>query len=405
MVLEMDLAGFALQEMEIHPLMFLIRTVSMILQTFSSTLHNPSTRHTRANYVGTTLIVVMIIHHSFDQPPWYSIDHEEDLNQHTISDVHDRWDKLNESQNELINMMQSFCEMKELQQLEQATNLSTYTTKPSRHFNSFYNDDDDYDYEESTIPLNEIISQIPPSIAIIPVLPTVEPEDSLIMGNEELSTIPENECNLPSCDDFSPINISEGKSVTFSNPLFNLNDDFNSSDDESLSDEDVLEDNVKIYSNPLFEFDDEYISSYVNLLFDEMLEDINKKNSYVSNLDEPALLVTPLSNANEDECFDPEGNFDEIDAFSDNVTSSNFEDSYYDSKGDVLYLESFLSDDTTPKLPPKVFLDGDPRSLNDINNLKITVKVSTLEFRRIFFPIYVSLPFKDRHYLFFTYVI
>ncbi|GKE49976.1 hypothetical protein Tco_1481234 [Tanacetum coccineum] len=60
-----------------------------------------------------------------------------------------------------------------------------------RRFNSiFYDDDDD---EESTIPLNEIISQLPPSIAITPVLPTIEPEDSLIMGDEKLSTIPEKE--------------------------------------------------------------------------------------------------------------------------------------------------------------------------------------------------------------------
>ncbi|GJU84388.1 hypothetical protein Tco_1291934 [Tanacetum coccineum] len=106
------------------------------------------------------------------------------------------------------------------------------------------------------------------------------------MGNEELSTIPEKESDefikssvedlipipresedtsgsdgesiLPSSDDFSPI--FEEKSVTFSNPLFDSNNDFSSSDDESLSDEDVPED-VKIYSNPLFEFDDEYISS------------------------------------------------------------------------------------------------------------------------------------------------
>ncbi|GKE08583.1 hypothetical protein Tco_1412134, partial [Tanacetum coccineum] len=87
----------------------------------------------------------------------------------------------------------------------------------------------------------------------------MEPEDSLIMGDEELSTIPEkesdefikssvedlvpipseskdtsrsdSECDLSSCDDFSPINISEEKSVTFSNLLFDSNDDFTSSDD------------------------------------------------------------------------------------------------------------------------------------------------------------------------------
>ncbi|GKE76676.1 hypothetical protein Tco_1542796, partial [Tanacetum coccineum] len=115
----------------------------------------------------------------------------------------------------------------------------------------------------------------------------------------------DSKCDLPSCNDFSPINAFEEKSVTFSNPLFDSNDDFTSSDDESLSDEDVLEDNVKIYSNPLLEFYDEYTSNDVNPLFDKVLENIKSKESYVSNLHEPALLVTPLSDANEDECFDP----------------------------------------------------------------------------------------------------
>ncbi|GKB85726.1 hypothetical protein Tco_0957998 [Tanacetum coccineum] len=47
---------------------------------------------------------------------------------------------------------------KELQHLEQVANLST---SPSQRFKSFYyDDDDDYDYKESTIPLNEIDSQI-----------------------------------------------------------------------------------------------------------------------------------------------------------------------------------------------------------------------------------------------------
>ncbi|GKE47491.1 hypothetical protein Tco_1478749, partial [Tanacetum coccineum] len=220
-------------------------------------------------------------------------------------------------------------------------------------------------YEESTIPLNEIVSQIPPSIAITPVLTTLEPEDSLIMGNEELSTIPEkesdefikssvedlvpipsesedtsesnSECILPLCDDFSPINVYEEKSVTFSNPLFDSNNDFTSSDDESLSDEDFPEDNVKIYSNPLFEFDDEYISSDVNPLFDEELENIESRESYVSNLDEPDLLVIPFSDANEDEGFDLGGDIDKIDAFLDIVVSTDIVNDYYDSERDIIY--------------------------------------------------------------------
>ncbi|GJW72043.1 hypothetical protein Tco_0128960 [Tanacetum coccineum] len=221
----------------------------------------------------------------------------------------------------------------------------------------------------------------------------MEAEDSLIMGDEDLSTNPEKEsdefirssvkdlvpipsesedtfgsdsgCDLPSCDDFSPINIPEGKSVTFSNSLFDSNEDFTSSNDESLTDEDVPEDKVKIYSNPLFEFDDEYISSDVNQLFDEVLENIESKDSYVSNLDKPALLVTPFSDANEDECFDPGGEIDKIDAFLDMDISTDIEDGYHDSEGDIIYLESLLNNDTIPYLPLEVFLDHDPKNLKD----------------------------------------
>nr|GEU78261.1 hypothetical protein [Tanacetum cinerariifolium] len=195
------------------------------------------------------------------------------------------------------------------------------------------------------------------------VLPIKDLEDSLIMRNKELSTIPkkesdevikssvedfvpipseskdtsgsDSECDLPSYDDFSPFNVPKGKSVTFFNPLFDSNDDFTSSDDESLSDEDVPEDNV--------------------------LEDIESKDSYDFNLDDPALLVTPLFDSNEDEYFNSGGDVDEINAF---VIPLDFKDGYYDLKGEVLYLESFVSDDTIPNLPFEVFLGHDLRSLS-----------------------------------------
>nr|GEV19240.1 hypothetical protein [Tanacetum cinerariifolium] len=133
-----------------------------------------------------------------------------------------------------------------------------------------------------------------------------------ILSESEDTFGSDSERDLPSCDDFSPIDVPEEKSVTFSDPLFDSNDDFTSSNDESLSVEDVREDKVKIYSNPLFEFDDEYISSDVNPLFDEVLENIKNKDSYDSNLDEPDLLVTPPSDASEDKCFDLGDNVDEI---------------------------------------------------------------------------------------------
>ncbi|GJS81998.1 hypothetical protein Tco_0748539 [Tanacetum coccineum] len=341
-------------------------------------------------------------------------------------------DMIDELKSKFNGMSIEINKKKDLQRLEPVANLSTY---PLQRFKSFcYDDDDDYDYEEISIPLRDIISKLPSSIAITSVLPTLDPEDSLIMGNEELSTIPEkdsdkvikssvedfvpipsesedtsgsdSECILPSCDDFSPINVYEETSVTLSNPLFNSNDDFTSSDDESLSDEDVPKDNVKIYSNPLFEFDDEYISSNVNPLFDEVLENIECKVSYDSNLDEPTLLVTPLSDFNEDVClglsddielllyhdpcisvkifydapiddliFDPGGDIDEIDTFLNVDISTDIEDGYHDSEGDILYLEHLLSDDTTLSLPPKVFLDHDPRSVFGLHKMRLAASL------------------------------
>ncbi|GKA08902.1 hypothetical protein Tco_0688233 [Tanacetum coccineum] len=261
MVLEKDFAGFALQEMEIHPLMLLIRTLSMILQMFSPTLHNPSMNHTRVNYVGTTLIMVMIVHHGY--------------------------------------------------RLSMSRNRATIKTL------------------ESTIPLNEIISQIPPSIAITTVLSTMEPEDSLIMWDEGLSTIPEKESDeviKSSIEDLVPIP-SESEDTS----------DSDKDDDESLPEEDVSEENFKIYLNPLFEFDEEYISSDINPLFNEVLEDIENKDSY-----ELTFLVTPLSDVNKDKCFDPGGGIDEIDAFLDIDVPTDIKDGYHDSEGDIIYLRVCL---------------------------------------------------------------
>nr|GEY88292.1 hypothetical protein [Tanacetum cinerariifolium] len=295
----------------------------------------------------------------------------------------------------------------EYHQREQTAKLSTHTLEPLRCFNIIcYDDDDDYDYKESTIPLNIINSQIHSSIVITTsplVLPIEDPEASLIIGNEELNTILEKEsdefikpsvedlvpipsesedtsvsesvCILPSCNDFCPIDIPEEKSMTFSNPLFNSNDDFIPSNDELLSNEDVLEDNV--------------------------LENIESKDSYDSNLDKPDLLVTYFSDANKDECFDSRGNDDEINVL-------DCEDSYYDSEGDIIYLKSLLNDDLVHRDPsiPAMSNDDWKKILYDAPILMTEEKVFDLGIHdQIFSPTYVSLPFTDIHYLFFTYVV
>ncbi|GJY14866.1 reverse transcriptase domain-containing protein [Tanacetum coccineum] len=114
----------------------------------------------------------------------------------------------------------------------------------------------------------------------------------------------------------------------------------------------------QVYSNPLFEFDDNFTSSNVNPLFNEMDEDVVNENSNVSDSDEPVLLNTPLSD--KVECFAPEDDIDEIDAFLAMEVSSNFEEGYFDSEGDVTFLENLLSDDTTHNLAPEVISDHEP---------------------------------------------
>ncbi|GJU39911.1 hypothetical protein Tco_1192868 [Tanacetum coccineum] len=92
------------------------------------------------------------------------------------------------------------------------------------------------------------------------------------MGNEDLNSIPNKElnkeilipipreskigkdCDFPSCDDFQSFK-------TFSNPLFEKQDDFPSRNDESILKEEVHKETFKSYLNPLFENDEEIISN------------------------------------------------------------------------------------------------------------------------------------------------
>ncbi|GJR86138.1 hypothetical protein Tco_0210149 [Tanacetum coccineum] len=154
-------------------------------------------------------------------------------------------------------------------------------------------------------------------------------------------------------------------------------------DDKSFLKEDVQEESFQVYSNPLFEFDDNYNSSDINPLFNEMLEDVESKDSNVSNFDEPALLNTPLFD--EDECFDPGGDINKIDAFLDD---------YNDLEGDVLE----ILHNTTHNLSPEVFFDHEPQCLKDepkLGNMKHMVEVFDPGiWERIFSPSYVDYPLR-----------
>ncbi|GJU60580.1 hypothetical protein Tco_1238346 [Tanacetum coccineum] len=192
-------------------------------------------------------------------------------------------------------------------------------------------------------------------IAITPVLPTEEPDNSLSMGDEHLSTIPEtksdelikssvenlvpilsesedfsdieSECDVPVCDNFT----------TFSNPLFDADDDFSSSDDESFSDEDVPK---EIYSNPLF--DEEIISTKIdphhfNAESDLIESLLNRDISIVSSPKFDSLL----------EEFS--GELAHIDLIPPGINETDF-----DPEEEIRLVEKLLYDNSSPR-PPEEF--------------------------------------------------
>ncbi|GKD62397.1 hypothetical protein Tco_1299906 [Tanacetum coccineum] len=164
----------------------------------------------------------------------------------------------------------------EIQKKEQAYEEEKYSAARRRMLSIPFVDEDNY------IPLGDIIARYSTSKAITPNLPSEEPEDSLIMGDEHFDTIPDKESDeliKSSVENLVPIpsesvDFSDNESecdvpvddkscptfTTFSNPFFYSNDDF-SSDDESLSEEEIQKDEFKYFSNPLYDLDDEIITN------------------------------------------------------------------------------------------------------------------------------------------------
>ncbi|GJW24543.1 hypothetical protein Tco_0038354 [Tanacetum coccineum] len=243
--------------------------------------------------------------------------------------------------------------------------LANYINTPNWNCPSFYKDDD----EEYTI-------------TITPVLPTEEPDKSLSMGDEHLSTIPktesdelikssvknlvpipsesedfsdiESECDVAICDNFT----------TFSNPLFDADDDFSSSDDKSFSDEDVPK---EIYSNPLFDkeiistkIDPHHFNAESDLIESLLNRDISIVSSpkFVSLLEEFSeirpvkKLLYDNSSPRPPEELNPEVSDAVIESFSPSpiLVEDSIENDDNDSEGDILFLEELLSNDS-PSLP------------------------------------------------------
>nr|GEX43405.1 pre-mRNA splicing Prp18-interacting factor [Tanacetum cinerariifolium] len=297
----------------------------------------------------------LVIH----QPPQeISIQEIEDLKQQYLDEMKSLINseyrdeiKIDELKGNFNRMNIEINKIEKLQQLDQVANLSTY---PLKRFNSFCydGDDDDDDDDEDYI------------VVITPDFPIT---NSLIMENEHLDTIMEtesdefikssvdnlvpipsefedfsdikSECDMPDCDDSQMIKFS-----TIYNPLFN---DSTSSDDESSHEEVIHEMSFKTYSNPLFDLDEEIISSDFNPIHNEDLDSTLKNDRF----DTKSYLLESL--LNHDTLMASSPKFDSLlEEFFGELPGIN--EANYDPEEDFHLVERLLYVNSSPR-PPKDF--------------------------------------------------
>nr|GEW26557.1 hypothetical protein [Tanacetum cinerariifolium] len=313
--------------------------------------------------------------------------------------------------------------------------LAEYINTPNWNRPAYYNNDEDND-EDYTIAItpyfsitnslsmrNEHLDTIPEKESDEFIKSSVENLVPNLSEFEDLSDI-KSECDVPICDDF----------MTFSNLLFDADDNFSSSDNKLFSDEDVPK---EIYSNPLF--DEEIISIKIyphhfnvesdlieSLLnqdsliisspkFDSLLEGFFGELAHIDLIpprineadcdpEEEIRLVKrllydnssprPPKEPNSDisdaviESFSPspipvEGSdslMEEIDIFLtlDDSIPPGIENDDYDSKRDILFLEEFLSNDSPSLSENESFHFDIPSSPLLMRNHRMMMKLSPI---------------------------
>ncbi|GJS59600.1 hypothetical protein Tco_0654384, partial [Tanacetum coccineum] len=231
--------------------------------------------------------------------------------------------------------------------------FAEYINSPSWNRPTFVDDDDTVFYTIS-------------HAAITPDLPTKESENSLNMGDEHLDTILETEKSsvedlvpIPSesndiSEDECDLPVSENSSsqfTTFSNPLYETDDDFSSSDDESILEDDIPVGTFKTYSNPLFEIDEEIVSSVINPLYSEKLDD----NVVNDHFDAESCFIESLVNHDTLIDFSPKIN-SFLDEFVDELAlfqpiPPRIDEIVFEPKEDIRLMEELLYNNSLPRPP------------------------------------------------------
>ncbi|GKF28547.1 hypothetical protein Tco_0094889, partial [Tanacetum coccineum] len=157
-------------------------------------------------------------------------------------------------------------------------------------------------------------------------IPETESDKLIKSSVENLVPIP-SECDVPVCDNFT----------TFSNHLFDADDDFSFSDDESFSNEDVPK---EIYSNPLF--DEEIISTKIDPHHfnteSDLIESLLNQDTLINSSPKIDSLLEEFS-----------GELAHIDLIPPGINEANF-----DPKEEIRLVEKLLYDNSSPR-PPEEF--------------------------------------------------
>nr|GEY82058.1 hypothetical protein [Tanacetum cinerariifolium] len=153
--------------------------------------------------------------------------------------------------------------------------------------------------------------------------------ENLVPNPSESEDLSDSECDVPACGDFT----------SFSNFLFDADDDFSSSDNESFSDEDISK---KIYSNPLF--DEEIISIMIDP------HSFNAESYLIESLlNHDSLIISSSS---------------KIDSLLDEFAGelillktipSRIDETDYDPEEEIRLIEKLLYDNSSPR-PPGGFI-------------------------------------------------
>ncbi|GKE33500.1 hypothetical protein Tco_1452822, partial [Tanacetum coccineum] len=282
----------------------------------------------------------------------------------------------------------------------EAISVETLVSNPSESDDfslgecNLFDIDDSY-YEKSTSRLAHLA----------PILPEIV---EVCVDNDD--TDDDDDCDMPVCDESSPI------FTIFSNPLFDSNENF-SSDDESLFEEEIQKDEFNSFSNPLYDIDDEIIT---NESYSLSRKDLDETILIPPGIDEPCFNAesdllesllnrdSPIDSTKTDSIFDefsfprlPEEHnsenvdtiieslsyspipvedsdslIEEIDLFltSDDSMPPGIESDDYDSEGDFRFLEELLINDSFPL--PK----NESYNLDSVDNPESPVVKSCFDF-------------------------